>query len=342
MVGLIGQALGWDKAQGMGGGLYSAWDKNRNAIGSLAQSVVGQPDTVGVLQALAGGAMPGRQIDMAEKDRQAALEKDKKAVNATVTFLQSNNPELASLVEAGALEPAQAYQMHVSQSQGMEPTANMRDFQFSQQNPGFQQFINPGSNAKPTAGIQEYEYAKSQGFPGTFNDFQKQSRPAPAMNATIQKEIFETDEGIQAGQSVVQSLGRALQLNDIAYDGPFAEQRSYATALMGDESGKATQELKNVVTSQALDSLKAVFGGMPTEGERKILLEIQGSVDQPKPVREAIYRRAQAAAERRIRINQQKAGALRTGMYFGEEYDPSANAPAGNRTSSGLSWSVEP
>lgn len=116
-MGLIGQALGWDKAGGVGGGLYSAFDQNRNAIASLAQGVVGQPDTVGILQGLAGGGMQGRQADMAERERAAALEKEKRAVNATLTYLQSSDPALASLVEAGAVSPADAYRSHIAQQQ---------------------------------------------------------------------------------------------------------------------------------------------------------------------------------------------------------------------------------
>ena len=111
--------------------------------------------------------------------------------------------------------------------------------------------------------------------------------------------------------------------------------------MFGEQGGIATQELKNVVTAQALESLKAVFGGMPTEGERKILLEIQGSVDQPKPVREAIYKRARAAAERRIAENARKAAALRSGQYFEGGYSAQTQ-PAGNVTSTGVQWSIEP
>lgn len=344
-MGLVGSLFGWDKGNNS---LYNSFDQNRNAIGSIAGAVTGQPDTVGVLQGLAQGGMQGAQIDRQQAEKRLGLEKEKNAVNATVTYLQSNNPKLAALVEAGAIDPASAYKIHVDEQRGAEPTANMRDYQYVQNNPGYADFINPKS---PGAAPSGYMPAPGGGglvaIPGgpfdPANPLNSRKVNGAPMNATIQKEIFETDEGIQAGQSVVNSLNTALELNQKAYDGPFADQRSYASSLLGDEAGKATQDLKNVVTAQALDSLKAVFGGMPTEGERKILLEIQGSVDQPKAVREAIYRRAQAAADRRIKINQQKSTALRSGTYFGEEYNPSSiGAAPGNTTSGGLSWSIEP
>lgn len=161
------------------------------------------------------------------------------------------------------------------------------------------------------------------------------------MNSTIQKEIFEADEMVQSGQSVVSSLQRALDLNDTAFDGPFAEQRAYGAALFGNEGGKATLELKNEVTAQALDQLKAIFGGMPTEGERKILLDIQGSADQPRAVREAIYNRAIEAANRRIEANRAKGSGLRDGSYFNSDFSiggSAGRAPAGGNAGSG--WEV--
>lgn len=121
MAGIIGTALGWDKG---GNGLYSAWDQNRNAIGSLSRAVVGQGDTVGVLGALAQGAFPGAQVDQAERDKQLALEKEKKAVNATLTYLQSSDPALASLVEAGAISPVDAYRAHTAQQQAGDVGSN--------------------------------------------------------------------------------------------------------------------------------------------------------------------------------------------------------------------------
>lgn len=156
-----------------------------------------------------------------------------------------------------------------------------------------------------------------------------QNKKTP-LSATAQKELFEADESIEAGTSVLSALDRALELNDKAYAGPMADARGWASSQFGSEGGVATQDLKNIVTTQALDNLKAVFGGMPTEGERKILLEIQGSVDQAPEVRKGIFERAKVLAEKRIAFNRKKATALRSGDYFtGDFSDPaSTEAPA--------------
>lgn len=288
------------------------------------------------------------QRDFAQQQAEAE-EKRVAQINATAEFLRSKGAEdLAAAVEGGMTTGADAFNQWYQQANAQpDLTTDMQNYLFSQQNPGFAEFI--GGQGEAPQIVETYDPQTGQPIKGYMQGgrFVPVGGPkAPTardnpMNATIMKELFEADETVQAGQAVISGLDRALELNNQAYDGPFADQRSYAASLLGDQGGIATQELKNVVTAQALESLKAVFGGMPTEGERKILLEIQGSVDQPKPVREAIYRRARAAAERRIAENAAKAAALRNGQYFDDGYS-AQSGPAANVTSTGLQWSLEP
>ncbi|MGF1948910.1 hypothetical protein ACQUFD_17780, partial [Enterococcus gallinarum] len=63
-------------------------------------------------------------------------------------------------------------------------------------------------------------------------------------------------------------------------------------AVFGNQASQDTVELDNLVTSNALTQLKSIFGGNPTEGERKIMLDIQGSSAQPDAVRQRIFDRA--------------------------------------------------
>ena len=55
---------------------------------------------------------------------------------------------------------------------------------------------------------------------------------------------------------------------------------------------------------------------MPTEGERKILLDVSGSTGKTPSQRKDIFERAIQAAEARIKFNAQKAEQLRKGTYF--------------------------
>jgi hypothetical protein len=147
----------------------------------------------------------------------------------------------------------------------------------------------------------------------------KASAPGKApLTATSQKELFEADEIAQASQNAIGMLNEALTLNKKAYSGYGAKPRAVLRSNLPGESGAAdaTINLDNLMTGQALESLKATFGGMPTEGERKILLDIQASADKTPTQREQILKRAIQAANKRLSFSKNKSQALRTGTYF--------------------------
>jgi hypothetical protein len=176
---------------------------------------------------------------------------------------------------------------------------------------------------------------------------------AQPLTATDKKAILEADEKVQGGQQVIQNLQKAKSLSKQAFAGPMADKRGYAASFLGEtsdlgKSGIATTDLNNLVTSNALQQLKTIFGGNPTEGERAILLDIQGSANQPDAVRQKIYDRAMEAANKRLQFEQQRADELRGGQFYkpsGGASRGSAAAPAapgaGNVTSSGVKWSVQ-
>jgi hypothetical protein len=139
------------------------------------------------------------------------------------------------------------------------------------------------------------------------------------LTATDKKAILEADESVLQTQGAITSLKRAKELSKKAYDGATANERAWVTSQFGSEAGEATRELKQTVTEGALQQLKAIFGGMPTEGERKVLLEVQGSAELPQAVRERIYDRAIGLAENRMNFNRQRAGELRGGTFYKPE-----------------------
>lgn len=153
-----------------------------------------------------------------------------------------------------------------------------------------------------------------------------QNKPAAKtpLSATAQKELFEADEMVQASRNALGMLREAKRLNQTAYSGIGAKPRAVIASNLGMGAGGAddTINLDNLMTGQALESLKATFGSMPTEGERKILLEIQASADKTPSQRKAILDRAEQAAQRRIKFNEKKANALRSGTYFTEQQQP--------------------
>jgi hypothetical protein len=139
---------------------------------------------------------------------------------------------------------------------------------------------------------------------------------AQPLTATDKKAILEADEMVSANQAAIDALHQAKTVSPRALGYPGAGWVSAAGALVGNEASVATQDLDNIVTSQALANLKSIFGAAPTEGERKILLDIQGSVSKPDEVRQKIYDRAIAMAERRLEFNRQRATELRGGDFY--------------------------
>lgn len=141
-----------------------------------------------------------------------------------------------------------------------------------------------------------------------------------AMSPTLQKELIEADDTVQSAQGAIGNLKKALELNDKIDSGWRAVDRAkIRVQLPGDSTkAKATLDYDNLVGTQTLGSLKAIFGGNPTEGERAILLDLQASADKPKDVREKILQRAVAAAQRRVDLSSARAKSIRGGTYLTE------------------------
>lgn len=149
------------------------------------------------------------------------------------------------------------------------------------------------------------------------------------LTATDKKAILEADEMVLANQTAVDMLtsvlaepnGPGSSLNERAgYGGMAGTQawlaRNDPTGFFNDDKGQATTELENVVLGQALANLKATFGAAPTEGERKILVDLQASTDKSPKERKAILDRAIELAQRRLEFNKQRAAELRGGTFY--------------------------
>lgn len=136
------------------------------------------------------------------------------------------------------------------------------------------------------------------------------------LTATDKKAILEADDMVMVNRSAIDTLKQAKALSAQAYQGTAASIRGTIAGNLGSEAGKATMEYDNLVTTNALGQLKSIFGAAPTEGERKILLDIQGSANLPHDVRVKILDRGIAMAERRLAFNEQRAAELRGGDYY--------------------------
>lgn len=161
-------------------------------------------------------------------------------------------------------------------------------------------------------------------------------KQAPKLDVTTEKAILESDELANSSRNVIGMLETAKDLNKKAYSGVGAGLRANIVSnLGGSDAANATVDLDNIMSGQALESLKSTFGGNPTEGERKILLDLQASSSKTPEQRESIINRAIAAAERRAKFHSEKSSALREGTYF------SQGMPE-QQTSQPSGWAIRP
>ncbi|WP_085033943.1 phage tail tip lysozyme [Ensifer aridi] len=153
-----------------------------------------------------------------------------------------------------------------------------------------------------------------------------------ALTATDKKAILEADEMVAANQSALDALSQAEGLSDKANSGWFAGARASVGNNLPDwmvpdiisspQSSQATTDMDNAIIGQAITQLKTIFGGNPTEGERNILLELQGSSTMPREVRKQVFSRARALAEKRLQFNKDRAVDLRGGTYYKPDRAP--------------------
>ena len=154
------------------------------------------------------------------------------------------------------------------------------------------------------------------------------SRSGP-MSVTLQKELIESDDNVQQSASAIAALKKAKTINDKAYSGYGASGRAKLMSNVYEtDEANATIELDNLIGQQALSSMKSIFGGNPTEGERAILLDLQASSSKTPAQRTAILDRAIQAAKTRGKFAKSKAQSIRDGKYLTEGAPmPEADAP---------------
>lgn len=324
-------------------------DNRQTLQGAFAGFGQGPTFAAGLGNAAAGAQRGTMLDDITRKEREEAAKQEEMRVRYAETLAGwgGEYAELANGVAAGGLDPVQAYM--TAWERRYKPQAAAEGFTLGAGQSRYDaagNLIAQGAPDQPSYPASYQEHLLAQQDP-SYAAAQAQS-DAP-MNSTIQKELFEAEDAVAAGGYVMSALDSAINLNKSAADGAWAGQRATLGANIpdigifnGDQTDQSTIQYQNIVNELALNQLKTIFGAAPTEGERKILLEIQGSVEQPRAVREQILQRAKQMAERRIAEAQAKAAGLRSGQYFQPGYSGGQQqTPGGPRTTStGISYTV--
>lgn len=182
---------------------------------------------------------------------------------------------------------------------------------------------------------QEFQLAQSNPEYAAFRNKQQfdpvTGEPVRKLSATEQKEVFDLQDKADATAGAIAALQSAKEIltrpgsesAPAPYTGFGADARTAAARIpvIGNivaDKGRAaaTTEAKNLVTEQALGSMKAIFGGNPTEGERQILLQLQALPTYTPEEQSAIIDNAIQAATRRQSQFGTRMKQLETGDYF--------------------------
>jgi hypothetical protein len=180
-----------------------------------------------------------------------------------------------------------------------------------------------GSRADALAARREAEEGRREDRQRESERRERESRERrEQLTAPEQRQLFQQEDQISAGQSTLSLLAEARRLSGQFRGGAGAGMMAYAGSQARSAVGMAPSEesnaiinYDNLVKEQALANLKTTFGGNPTEGERKVLLELQASSGKTPEQRADILDRAVKLAEDRIRGAEARAEAIRTRSY---------------------------
>jgi hypothetical protein len=170
----------------------------------------------------------------------------------------------------------------------------------------------------PTDDIREYNFAKQQGFPGTFQDWMIAGKKAGATNVNVggggsDKDIFTTtkeqSDAAKAAQRGLSSLSQAQQALPGAITGAAADQRlglQKIGALLGVADTNSivdTETFRSAIAPQVAAMLKATVGSTQISNADREFAEkaAAGSIQLDKGSIERLMNIMQAANSEAIR-----------------------------------------
>jgi hypothetical protein len=128
--------------------------------------------------------------------------------------------------------------------------------------------------------------------------------------------VIDARDTIGTLEGAIGDIKQAIGLNQNAYGGSIAdltEETITQLFVPGDEKLRNTRLLKNFLGAQGVAKLRASFGGNPTEGERKILLELEGIDALTSAERATIMVRTLDALDKKAAREKKKLEELQSG-----------------------------
>lgn len=236
--------------------------------------------------------------------RQLAAEgmKDKRTIATELIkdYVKSGQPESSAGKQAkdeGLVPGTPEFQKRVGQIAEMNVEKQMAQINTALANMGV---------AQANAALQQQKF----GF---------QQEQAQKLTPAEVKLKSDAEEALTGLDSSIASLKKAYTLNPNTFD---ASLMSKAQRKLLEETGSKdpkvqnTREMENLLSSGAVEKLKASFGGNPTEGERDILLSLEGlgakSIEERAKIMKNTYTKLKAVrAARQKRLNEISSGLYR-------------------------------
>ena len=149
--------------------------------------------------------------------------------------------------------------------------------------------------------------------------FQFLEQQATKLTPAEVKMKSETEDALTGLDSSIASLKKAYTLNPNTFDASLmskAQRKLLEETCSKDPKVQNTREMENLLSSGAVEKLKASFGGNPTEGERDILLSLEGlgakSIEERAKIMKNTYTKLKAVrAARQKRLNEISSGLYR-------------------------------
>lgn len=152
---------------------FAQWtNQNQNLLGAIGAGLGQGQNIQGGLSAGLAMAPQAKQLDQQAAEKLKAEKLAENQANATQNWLQANHPDLAQMVQAGMpVSEAWSTAMQRMQPKQTDYPAEYDLFKLTQTDPAFAEYLQGQGGGEQPSSVQEYEYARQNGFGGTYMDW---------------------------------------------------------------------------------------------------------------------------------------------------------------------------
>jgi hypothetical protein len=148
--------------------------------------------------------------------------------------------------------------------------------------------------------------------------FEQQKKQQSNLSPPELKLKVEAEDLISSSKQSLADLKKAYALNPNSLAGGWMDKGQQWLAEAANSKDPVivnTRVFNNLLSAQGLAKLRATFGGNPTEGERSILLELEGIGAKTKDERGKIILRAYQVLQDRMAREQARLDKINSGAY---------------------------